>query len=180
MSERYVNPPAALLAIAKRWTSPFVGHDKDGLPTDIDRARGAQWRLVIAMSAWEALVRERWAGMRDEDAYAHATRPLERPIPPPVSPSLDLWLNPATRRNLEEYFDMRSARGRDAVLSWLRGAAIDEHVDAMRLAWALRNATAHGHLSATKVREWGLEPGFVELTEHVCAVVAACSSRDDA
>lgn len=39
--------------------------------------------------------------------------------------------------------------------------------------WAVRNATAHGQLSATKAQEWGLVVPIQRLTDHVCAAVRA-------
>ncbi|MEC4815849.1 MAG: hypothetical protein SAK29_21630 [Scytonema sp. PMC 1069.18] len=43
--------------------------------------------------------------------------------------------------------------------------------DAVRLAKALRNATAHGALSPTKVQEWGLQKAFLTLPNNLGEII---------
>jgi hypothetical protein len=58
--------------------------------------------------------------------------------------------------------------------SWLvKSTPISSWVEAARLAKALRNATAHGALSATKVRQWGLENGLLVLSDNLGEIVVA-------
>jgi hypothetical protein len=44
---------------------------------------------------------------------------------------------------------------------------------ALQLAQAFRNATVHGALSASKVKEWKLRPAFRTLTDDLGSVTAA-------
>jgi hypothetical protein len=58
--------------------------------------------------------------------------------------------------------------------TWLiDGEPVQHWHDALQLASVLRNSTAHGSLSATKVCRWGLRPAFVTLGTNIGDVVVA-------
>lgn len=165
----YRNSGSVHSRMVRRWTDPFIGAPAPNT-TETDRARGDQWKLVLAYAGWETVARERWPGAKHYDCYERVAVDIEGPIPAPVSRSLQRWL---TEANLDvaDYFSMPRTPTWERLERWLRGDAIDEPSAAMALAWALRNATVHGHLSATKTMEWGLRPAFLTLAELVCRFV---------
>ncbi len=55
----------------------------------------------------------------------------------------------------------------------VQAAKVSSWTDAVRLAKALRNATAHGALSATKVKQWGLENAIFTLSDNLGELVVA-------
>lgn len=169
----YENSPQMMVLAVRRWQDPFVGHS-DGSPTLTDRARGTQWRLVVAMAAWECFSKKHWPRKRPTDCYRRAQWPLASAIAPPNSSSLRSWMDSTQPDLLQAYFSLHPPSWR-LVSAWLHGSAVEEHVSAMNLAWGLRNAAVHGRLSATKASEWDLLAAHEQLTDHVCAVIENAS-----
>ncbi len=106
--------------------------------------------------------------------------PTYTPLPSPkvARVNLDKWLNkpPATPTGQTALIDFLSLERGDAqiVEAWMvQSAEVSSWTDAVRLAKALRNATAHGALSATKVKQWGLENALVTLSDNLGELVVA-------
>jgi hypothetical protein len=111
-----------------------------------------------------------------------AISPLHLPAFAPVCPpkrklkSLEIWLDQGTRVNRQEILEFLGMKNGDANImdSWLvHGRRTETWEESMKLAKAIRNASAHGALSATKVREWGLRPACGQLLADLATVVTA-------
>ena len=75
-----------------------------------------------------------------------------------------------------EVLDFLSAIKGDAdiIQHWIiNGQPVSTWVDAARLAKALRNATAHGALSASKVKQWGLQQPLLTISDNLGEIVLA-------
>lgn len=167
-----------LVRLARDWENPTFGFEA----ADSAKHRGRQWRLVVAYAGWESFVR---GVTRQKATWEHrAILPgvLDGPIAAPArNAAVARWLDevtePAASEHVAAYFelDKHSAPKVDA---WLvKGEPVTTAVDAMTLAAALRHATVHGMLSATKAHEWGLLAGFDALTAHVVGAVEGALSR---
>jgi hypothetical protein len=55
----------------------------------------------------------------------------------------------------------------------IQANSISSWEDAVKLAKALRNASAHGFLSAKKVQDWQLKPGLSTLADNLGEIMAA-------
>jgi hypothetical protein len=53
----------------------------------------------------------------------------------------------------------------------VKSQPIDSWEKGVKLAKAIRNASAHGFLAATKVNELGLKPGLRKLTDDLASIV---------
>jgi hypothetical protein len=106
--------------------------------------------------------------------------PTYTPLPSPkiARVNLDKWLKklPVTPTDKTPLIDFLSLESGDAqvVEAWIvQSAEVASWTDAVRLAKALRNATAHGALSATKVKQWGLENAILTLSDNLGELVVA-------
>ncbi len=60
-----------------------------------------------------------------------------------------------------------------ALRRWLRGGAVAGHWAALRLGVSVRHAVAHGALSPTQAKRWGVEPNLpVLFADHTTWVIA--------
>ncbi|MGH2413369.1 MAG: hypothetical protein ACRDEA_06700 [Microcystaceae cyanobacterium] len=99
-------------------------------------------------------------------------------------------LNPpeATRVNLEKWLNKPSCEKKSAIADFLsldngdktiieewivKSTPVSTWVDAVRLAKAIRNATAHGALFASKVNQWGLQKPLLTLSNNLGEIVVA-------
>ena len=199
-SPRHVNTPehvetvrdvlyrgVPLLLAALGWEEPTAG-SRGAKNVQTDRARGDQWRLVIAYGGFETVARGLLANPSmtylepaDFDALlANApTLPRFAPIPSPQQKEAvrDRWFAPevlaAPRHPLLTFLGLTNGDA-EIVYRWLvEGQPIDSWQTALRLAQTLRNVTAHGALSASKTREWKLRPVCQRLTQDLATVTAA-------
>jgi hypothetical protein len=172
---------------AMQWHEPAIGHSLDGNPNDTHKARGVQWRLVMAYGGFETttktLLKMGRGGLRPEalrDFTNKCSLPTYTSLPSPkiARANLDKWLKkpPATRTGQTALIDFLSLDRGDAqiVEAWIvESADVSSWAEAVRLAKALRNATAHGALSATKVKQWGLENAMLTLSDNLSELVVA-------
>src|SRR5262249_40925960 len=71
-----------------------------------------------------------------------------------------------------------SPGGAAAIYRWMvRRRPVDTWPRAVQLARALRDATAHGALSASKVRQWHLLPALQTLTANIGQIVEGALGR---
>jgi hypothetical protein len=162
----------ALIESALSWEDAAVG--AKGTPTDRDR--GAQWRLAIAWCGLEVMIAGIMNDMRIsaiEKFLAGCNMDKMAPLEAPkVRKTLKEW-RASEHRSTVAFLDARSS-GKDIFDRWLeKGQRITTRVDAMALAQALRHATAHGALSATKLKEWGMRDTFHRLTIEMGDVAAS-------
>ncbi|MEH1832888.1 MAG: hypothetical protein V7L29_12595 [Nostoc sp.] len=59
----------------------------------------------------------------------------------------------------------------------MKSQPVSNWVEAVRLAKALRNATAHGALSASKVKDWGLQKPLLALSDNLAEIVVAAMQK---
>ncbi len=168
----------ALMRAAYLDFTPALGRNTAGAdPSKLDAVRGVQWRLVLCVAGFEMFLRGRLGREEKIEKLVEAALPLVTLEPPPPMPrprvvpknaptKLEGWLDvpPLTKKSrLAEFLGLRP-REETLLLEWLRGtkepAGWMEHA---RLATALRNVTAHGALSAKKIRELRLRSAFEAL-----------------
>lgn len=186
----------ALMSAVADWENPYVGT----VPTHSQSAssfRGIQWKLVMAYNAFEIIFEALMPGQyssfsqRVTDFIQTIDLPnLESQMTPPDGERavFQRWLGEAEdlqRGPSEELLDFLGLRNRDRKLfqGWLMGdILVDTWADEIALAKALRNMTAHGALSANKLREFGLVEPVATLTnilqEVVSAVILSLKIRD--
>lgn len=175
----------ALVAAATAWEQPHIGGNRR---TNADRARGDQWRLVMAYGGLETLIKTllcftgRGLGPAEFGAFVlHAA-------PSPVSGTkvrrgrreLEDWLSrPSTSaaNPIIEFLGLE--RGDAAIIErWIvTGDDITTWEDELRLAKALRNATAHGALTPSRAVKWGIVEAFEVLTLDIGRAATAAIQR---
>lgn len=184
----------SLSKAVRKWETPVVGAE----PTSYNSSsliRGVQWRLVLAYNAFEivyiSLSMPRRTNFRQSvDAFLSSIS-LE-PYSPVISPpskeraTLQRWLEQSIELfndecedeggELLDFLGLRSG-DRRVFKRWIvEGQPIDSWATSIETAKALRNMTAHGSLSATKVRELGLQPAVEALTENLVTITCGAFS----
>jgi hypothetical protein len=170
---------------AMQWQEPAAGCNATDKPNATDKARGAQWRLVMAYGGFETTIKtllkppvkhltpdliKVFTDKCDLPAYRLLTPPDQK------QENLEKWLKRPSRQGKSALADFLSLDGGDQKIieSWIvKSTPISSWVEAARLAKAVRNATAHGALSATKVRQWGLENTLLTLSDNLGEIVVA-------
>jgi outer membrane protein assembly factor BamB len=165
-----------LLKNAREWAEPEIGQGPSAT------YRGLQWKLVMAYSGIELLVKSLTAkgkgGLGSAEVEALVSKLPLTAMEPIPSPSLDrkpikAWLEELDQDAALDF--LKTDKGdRSQIQSWL----FDQKpcatwTDALLLAKALRNCTAHGALSPNKVQEWGLAEAFKQLPQAVFKIDAA-------
>jgi hypothetical protein len=179
-----------LVEAAVRWGKPIAGHREGSPGTPTDRARGEQFRLVMAHGGLETVLNALLpvgGRRRHEDAEMQGL--LDRcgldpypPLPPPGQDLAELsrWLGFQEEKGshpLTAFLKLNPSDTRTLRTWLLDGKPIKDWYAALRLAKVLRNSTVHGSLSATKVYRWGLRPTFQVLTGNIGDIVAAAFER---
>jgi hypothetical protein len=173
-----------LIETALKWEDAIVG----GRGTDTDRHRGAQWRLVIAWSGLENVIK---AACNSKKTYRRHVeqflQPCELSAYQPLNPpsrrraNLEHWIVRAQGGQSSEIHRFLGLTGEDVVQviqAWLvAGAPVGSWLDAMVLAKAFRHVSAHGALSATKIGQWGLRRAFDRLIVEIGLVAASAFRR---
>ncbi len=167
-----------LTQAAVEWDNPVAG--KIGPNRSTANARGIQWQLVMAYGGFESVtktlmnLRENKSGLtlaHVTDFTSKCNLPDYIPLIPPntTRKNLDKWLTKPSETGKELLDFLGVEHGdRNLIEDWLVNSnQIEDWANATRLAKALRNATAHGALSPTKVKEWGLEPAMKTLVENL-------------
>jgi len=171
-----------LLSSALAWDRPLVGKSTSRTSCD----RGLQWRSVIAWSGLEQILRELIPSMRRSD-LERLVAALDLPAYPPLAApraelaSLKTWREGDTGDDddgINGFLQAESQETRRTLRSWLiAGRPQETWTDAMVLTKVLRHVTAHGALSASKVKQWGLVPVYGRLVPEMGAVAAAVFRR---
>lgn len=180
-----------LVKAALAWEDAAAGPTSTRSTAATKRARGEQWRLVMAHGGLEMVskallfLRCPHVGMAPEEA-ARLTDLCELP------PYVPLEAPNRRRAELAKWLEMEVDLGEHPMVDFLgmhgggakvfrrwavEGRPIESWVDAMQLAKALRHATAHGALSAMKVRQWGLRDAMETLNANLGEITAAALRR---
>jgi hypothetical protein len=174
-----------LLLAALGWQEPRAGGTPEKA-TQTDALRGEQWRLVMAYGGFETAARALLAQPQRTSLgtqalvglLARCELPAYRPLEPPAHSEamVERWFGSAPAALLE--FLGLDGEDSQAVSRWLadRQPAVS-WAAALALAKALRNATASGALSASKVKEWKLRPALRRLVDTLAGATAAALAR---
>jgi hypothetical protein len=174
------------LLAALGWKEPTAG-SRGGQNQRTDRARGDQWRLVMAYGGFETVAKGLLGfpdkAYLDSDDFARLLAPCRLPtLEPLAAPDVkeavrEKWFEPnlvtTPRHPLLAFLGVHNGDA-EIIHAWLvEREPVASWAGALRLAQALRNVTTHGALSATKVREWKLRDALHRLTVALEAVTAA-------
>lgn len=177
-----------LIKSGLEWQEPAVGHHSTDAPNDTHKARGIQWRLVMTWGGFETIIKtlllkKSNGGLKTEKIQYFMIKcdllNNYSPLNPPNSTraNLERWLNkdssPEGKSALADFLSLGNG-DQEIIENWIvQSQPISNWVEAVRLAKALRNATAHGALSATKVKEWGLQKPLLILSDNLGEIVVA-------
>lgn len=176
-----------LVKSSVQWSDPAIGHPADSEPNVTHKARGAQWRLVMAYGGFETMVKtllnfQKREGLNPQilaEFIQKCGLPDYHSMVPPDSTlvSLDKWLTkPAISDRKSALVDFLCLERADAkaVEEWMvQGLPISTWLAATRLAKALRNTSAHGALSASKINEWGMRHALFKLCDNLGEIMVA-------
>ncbi|BAZ22031.1 hypothetical protein NIES4073_29120 [Kalymmatonema gypsitolerans NIES-4073] len=173
-----------LIKSGLEWQEPAAGHNSTKEPNDTHKARGIQWRLVMAYNGFEMitktlLIKEKYLTPETiKDFTNKCYLPDYSSLNPPATTRVNLekWLNKPSREEKSAIADFLSLENGDKTIieEWIvKSTPVSTWVDAVRLAKAIRNATAHGALSASKVNEWGLQKPLLTLSGNLGEIVLA-------
>jgi hypothetical protein len=173
-----------LIKSALEWQEPAAGHNSIEEPNDTHKARGIQWRLVMAYNGFEMitktlLLKKGTRGL-GPDEFSQFTIKCglnqynSLPSPNTKLKNLDKWLTKEPEGKTILNFLGVNKKDADIIQQWiLQQQHIYTWVDAVQLAKAIRNATAHGALSASKVKQWGLQKPLLTLSDNLGEIVLA-------
>ena len=178
-----------LLLAALGWEEPRAGRRSEQ-PSPTDAMRGEQWRLVMGYGGFETLVKallghQERGGLGPKHFAALESRcdlppylPLEAPAHTETLRGEWFRVGPDGKGDVLLRFLGVEGSDASAINAWLvQRQALTSWAAAMSLAKALRNATAHGALSASKVREWKLQTTARVLLDNLGQVAAAAFAR---
>ncbi|MEG4213822.1 hypothetical protein QUA27_00080 [Microcoleus sp. Pol14C6] len=168
-----------LTKAAVEWENPVAGKTLANPSTA--NARGIQWQLVMAYGGFESVtktlmnLRENKSGLTIDHVEKFTSKcnlPDYIPLIPPNTNrrNLDKWLTKSPTETGDELLDFLGLTNgdRNQIKDWLVNSnSIQDWANATRLAKALRNATAHGALSPSKVEDWGLKPAIKILVKNL-------------
>jgi len=170
-----------LTKAAVEWDNPVAGKILPNNPSTAN-ARGIQWQLVMAYGGFESVTKtlmdlrgEKNSGLtlaHVKNFTSKCNLPDYIPLKAPdtTRKNLDKWLTKSptgTGKELLNFLGLKNGE-RNKIKDWLVNSnQIEDWANATMLAKALRNATAHGALSPTKVKDWGLEPAMKILVKNL-------------
>ncbi len=180
-----------LVKAAVAWEHASAGPTATLSQKLMSRARGEQWRLVMAHGGLETVIKallclcHRTKGPNAEETAAFAERctplPTYAPLAAPNPHRADLarWLETGAPNGEHPIIDfLKMQAGDSAFKCWaVKGQSVDSWQAAIELAKALRHATAHGALSANKVCKWGLQDACETLSINLGEITARALSR---
>ena len=171
-----------LLKSSLEWYEPAVGCKSIDSINNTHKARGYQWRLVMAYAGFEIIVKTLLFKNEKSDFYqelpnfirACQLNDYKLLSSPNIEklPRLNVWLEKG--EDGKAIFDfLRIKRGDASILKeWIiNGQDISTWNHAVQLAKALRNTTAHGTLSASKVQQWKLQKPLLILSDNLGEIV---------
>ena len=171
---RQVTRGIYLARAALDWDSPSVG--STGPTADI---RGEQWRVMMAWAGLEAVMGAVTKSSKDGHGInklvlEHACRFSEADLPDQLpAPSSRLkklqeareWPDEDGTPGMLVYLGLHRGFARDVLKDWLHaGTPLNSSVELLGCAQAIRHATAHGALSSSGIRNWGIRPALLPLT----------------
>lgn len=166
-----------------QWEQPVAG----GGTERITKARGEQWRLVMTWGGFETVSRVFTGNQTNAAAFGKlldkCDLPPMKPIPGPKikSSSLERWLNykPLNRGDaVLDYLGLTHKGVLEAATNWfVHGRDLKNWSETVELARAIRHATAHGSLSASKVHEWRTTKTCSKLSETLWQLVNRIFNR---
>jgi hypothetical protein len=175
-----------LLQAAILWEEPSVG-GKAEKRSATDRRRGEQWRLVLSFSGFETLGKALLAikgrgGIKPEDiGRLLAAVPLPDHVPLDVpshkEEALDDWFNAESQDELLDFLCLDHGDAKITATWLVERKPMVTWLETFCLAKALRNATVHGALSASKITEWKLGPALLRMVDDIAAVAGAVLIR---
>lgn len=169
----------SLLESAINWHEPYIGKNRKNYA----RSRASQWRLVMTYSGFEITAKALMNKFNRSEG-ADATQKIidkcnlpnyekiDSPNPNKKG-NFDKWLTKeeATENAIAEFLGVTSGDAK-IIKRWIaQSEPIESWENAVKLAKALRNASAHGFLLAKKVKDWGLEPGIAILAGNLAEIV---------
>jgi hypothetical protein len=170
---------SSLVESAINWQNPAIGKNTKN-KTNYTRARGSQWRLIITYSGFEVTAKALMNEF-ERNKGAEATKAIINKCSFPKYENLDPP-SPKDRKNIDKWLvkeedaiaEFLGVTSGDAkiIKRWIaQSEPIESWENAVKLAKALRNASAHGFLLAKKVKDWGLEPGLAILAGNLAEIV---------
>ncbi|MDF5736093.1 MULTISPECIES: hypothetical protein [unclassified Nostoc] len=177
-----------LIKSGLEWEEPAIGHNCEDKPNDTHKARGIQWQLVMTWGGFETIIKTllltKGNGGLNTKSIKDFTVQCDlannyNPLNPPKSTRVNLerWLNkdPSIEGTSALTDFLSLGKGDQEIIEhWIvKSQPVSNWVEAVRLAKALRNATAHGAFSATKVKEWGLQKPLLTLSDNLAEIVVA-------
>ncbi len=177
-----------LVEAALAWEQPRAGPSGTAASDRTNRARGEQWRLVMAYGGFETVLESlipdqcgSFDGRVRRITDCCALPPYD-PLPSPSRQRAELnrWLGveePDDEHPIVLFLKLQNGALHSFSRWVVEGHTIDVWSQAVQLAKALRHATAHGALSASKVNQWGLQAAFRILTDNLGTIVTAAIHR---
>ena len=188
----YLQRGIALIDNAYRGEASLLGAPDEKDYPGLRDLRALQWRLVMAVAGLEQMLHTMSSVAGRRNFYCKAISEVLRrpsfaerdgdPIPNPRLREKDLnsevWGQRWAFDSLADFMNANGQWSEEIFVPWLRDRKrIDTWRDALFVAYALRCATAHGALSASKVRQWELENAMkaliVVVPEFVTAIVSS-------
>lgn len=184
----------ALIKAALEWEDPCAGKASENSNSH-SKARGLQWRLVMAYSGFEIIVKtlmiHKGSGCQHEflDKFitlceqADNSCYLERQNTSKVS--IRKWIEDEeklfqflkVKYEIQEDGDYKLGEDAKSIKNWIDNSEKEtlyiNSAESVKLAKALRNCTAHGSLSANKVKEWKIENLIDYLTRQIAEIAIA-------
>ncbi|NEN89667.1 MAG: hypothetical protein F6K48_12460 [Okeania sp. SIO3H1] len=171
----------SLTQAAVDWQNPHIGDDSSPRKKH-EKLRGIQWQLVIAYAGFEITakglmnhfeIKTKSKIIQDfiNKCNLSSYQKLEPPTPKEKS-NLEKWLN----KEDEAIADFLGVTKYDAAIinPWLvNSQAVCDWEEAVKLAKALRNVTAHGFLQPTKVGQWKLKSSFRTLADNLAEIMTS-------
>jgi hypothetical protein len=180
----------ALVKAALAWEEASAGPEATRSRSLTSRARGEQWRLVMAYGALETVFEALLSPHPRFPSYYQGAKhfsdlcalPGYAPLDAPSQDrgKLAQWLKTEVASDEHPMVCFLGLKNGDAGIfrDWvIEGRSVDSWPAALLLAKALRNATAHGALSATKVHEWGLRDALDTLCINLGELTAGALRR---
>lgn len=165
-----------LVKAALAWEEAAIGPETPGSPSEISRARGQQWRLVMCYGGLETVFEALLSPHPPFPSYYQGAKHFSDRCA--LSAYSALATPSQHRKELTEWLEMEVVSDKHPMIHFLglnngdagafrewiiEGKAVNSWPAALALAKALRNATAHGALSASKVCQWGLRDALETL-----------------
>ena len=179
-----------LVKAALAWEEAAAGPGAQGGPTSTSQARGEQWRLVMGYGGLETVFEALLSPHPRFPSYYQGAKhfsdccalPAYAPLDAPSQHRGELaqWLKTEVTSDEHPLVRFLGLNNGDAGIfrAWIiEGRPVDSWPAALLLAKALRNATAHGALSASKVRQWGLRDALETLCINLGELTAGALRR---